>query len=73
MGRFLPLNKNLRASLVCRSLPPALHVSVSLLEKADAQIPLASVSDVPETDTDDLKASDDFRPRPDAHLSEEAS
>jgi hypothetical protein len=33
------------------------------LSKADTQDLIASGRDVPETDTDDLKASDDFRPR----------
>jgi hypothetical protein len=39
-----------RASVVCRMPPPTMHLSVSPLEKIDAQIQLTSVGFVPATD-----------------------
>jgi hypothetical protein len=49
------------ASLVCRSRPPVIRFSVSLMEKTDAQIQFLSGGNVPEADTGGLKASDDIR------------
>jgi hypothetical protein len=51
---------------VCRSLPPALRVSVSPLEKADAQTSRPRVSDVPDADSQLAEPGDNLRPGTDA-------
>ena len=38
-------------AIMCRSLPPAMHFSVFLLEKADSQVPLTRGREVPNIDT----------------------
>jgi hypothetical protein len=53
-GRYLLLTPKDWVSGVCRSLPPAMRFSVSLMEKTDAQIQFLSGGKVPEGDTGEL-------------------
>jgi hypothetical protein len=52
----------IRASVVCRSLPPTLRISVSPLEITDAQIIYASGRDVPLRDTGGFYVGSNLRP-----------
>jgi hypothetical protein len=47
---------------VCRLLPPTLRISVSPLEKTDAQIQVARVGFVPTRDTGGFNVGFNFRP-----------
>jgi hypothetical protein len=49
-------------TLMCRSLPPTLRISVSPLEKSDAQIQMARVGFVPTTDPRSMEVRDNLRP-----------
>jgi hypothetical protein len=51
----------------CRLLPPTQRVSVSLLEKTDAQIPLTRDRVVPTTGPRSMEVRDDDRPGAVAH------